>query len=247
MGNRKLVDDKNIQALRILSGLCGVSVPFTLTSMLAIGFFNLENYLSFGQVVYFGLTGCVIYVILTIVAWFDCEERDLTPLEREFCRGVLLPCNYQFSGTPSYYKRIQRTLYAEETIKADTLAGRRLGNILYHILTFQVLGFIGFLALCVPAAGLSLLFVQLIEVPDIMIKSAIIVVTPFPFVAYAFCSRMLYEFTQHSLDADELNYYFSIKHFLFGALKYYDETRASSSRGDLSFYKKMINATIRLS
>ena len=83
--------------------------------------------------------------------------------------------------------------------------------------------------------------------PGIMIKLAIIVVTPFPFVAYAFCSRMLYEFTQHSLDADELRYYFSIKHMLFGALKYYDETRDLGSTGDLSFYKKMINATIRLS
>ena len=76
---------------------------------------------------------------------------------------------------------------------------------------------------------------------------AIVLLMPFPFVAYAFCSRMLYEFTQHSLDADELKYYFSASRLLFGALKYYDETRASSSRGDLNFYKKMINAPIRLS
>ena len=247
MGNTKLVDDKNIQTLRILSGLCGVSVPFTLTSMLAIGFFHLENYLSFGQVVYFGLTGCVIYVALTIIAWFDCEERDLAPLEKEFCKDVLSTCNYQFSGTLSYYKRIHRMLCTEEMIKGDTLVGRRLGNILYYALTFQALGFIGFLALCVPAAGLSLLFVQLIEVPGIMIKLAIIVITPFPFVAYAFCSRMLYEFTQHSLDADELRYYFSIKHMLFGALKYYDETRDLGSTGDLSLYRRMINTTIPIS
>jgi len=215
--------------------------------MLAIGFFHLENYLSFGQVVYFGLTGFVIYVIVTIVAWFDCEERDQTPLEREFCRTVLLTCNYQFSGTLSYYKRIHRTLYTEEMIKADALEGRRLGNILYHTLTFQALGFIGFFALCVPAAGLSLLFVQLIEMPVVMIKLAIIVITPFPFVAYAFCSRMLYEYTQHSLDADELKYYFSIKHLLFGALRYYDETRNLGSTGDPGFYRRMINTTIPLS
>lgn len=247
VGNTTLVEDKHIRILRTLSGLCGVSVPFTLTSMLAIGYFNLENYLSFGQVAYFGLTGGVIYVILTLTAYRDCQERDLTPLEREFCTGVLLTCNYQFAGTPSYFEIIQGMLDAKEMTKRERRVGRHLGNVLYHILTFQVLGFIGCLALCVLAAGLSILFVQLIEVPLIIIEWAIIIITPFPFVAYAFCSRMLYEMTQHSLDAADLKYYFSVKHGLFGALRYYDETRAPSSPGAPGLYRRIFNATIRIS
>ena len=163
------IEDKNIRILRRLSGLCGVSVPFTLNAVLVAGYFRMDNYLSFGQVVYFGLTGCVVYVFLTIIAYLDCKERDLTALEKDFCEGVLLNCNYQFSGTPSYYERVHRKLLKKEIIRDDHLVGRHLGNILYHIVIFQVLGFIGLLALSAVSAGLSLLFVQLIEVPGMMI------------------------------------------------------------------------------
>ncbi len=199
--------------------LISITIPLSLTALFLIKYFKLENSQFLTLTGIFLILGALFNIIMTIIAYIDCEKRDIPSSDKEFWRNVLIKCFYFFCGVPVYYwSVVKKESYKNSSNKQ---CGLLKANAAYLFFKMEIYLFLFFILLSGVFSIASLVFVDLIDMPIYLFKSAIYVIFPFLLIMYYFYLCVLYEFAQNSRDSEELSFYFSCKKWIFGVLNYY--------------------------
>jgi len=218
-----------INMLELFIIFSSISIPILLSLFFVLKYFYLDNPSAIAIIFSIGLVGFLTYSIITVIAFHNCEKRDISSDDKEFWKNVLVRCFYFFSGLPVYYWAVLKKPLHKKEDSYKSLEQLK-GDIIYYVFLFEVYGFFVLLSLSAIIAGFSLIFVPLIDIPIALFKLAIFMIIPFPVISYIFYLIMLDEFVKKSRNVDDLKYYFGQKRWLFGVVKYYKKSRRNKNR-----------------
>jgi len=211
--------------LGILHVFSGISLPVAVTLIFSAKLFQLDSFYAILVISMIGGTGFLTYSISTIIYFNDCKRRNLSNKDSEFWRSVLIRCFPFLIGVPAYYWAvIEASSYDVSFVTASQIA-RKKGDIVYYLFKMEIYCFSILFGLSAAFAGLSVIFVQLIDIPYIFFTLAVYTIIPFLPICYAFLLSMLSEFVKESRDVQELAYFFNLRRGFLGAFDYYKITR----------------------
>ena len=205
--------------LNIILIFSSISLPFSITSFLLVKYFYAGDNSAIFIIASIALSGFLTHIVLTVIAYVDCNNRSMTPDERVFWKNVLIRCFYYFSGTPIYYWRIMK----KKSNKKDCYTWLEAINadMIYSIFRLEIYGSLFFLLLAGMFSLVSLFSIRIIEMPVYFFSLSFYIILPFPIISYVFYLKMLDRFVKNSKDVDELICFFGQKRWLFGVVNYY--------------------------